>query len=132
MKLSSEIIQYNYENLLYEHHIIFVNDNESIVLLSAVNLYLKEKCCKSIHSSKKYTSIFLRFFRYIISKTDKEKLNLLFWRTVTEEDIRMWQGFRVNQRDKLKKTKPSDDTVFNEASLIFSFYYWAKIKKSLS
>lgn len=128
MELGSEIIEYNYENMNYEHHIMFVNEKDSIILLSAVNLYLKEKCCKSIHSSKRYTSIFLKFFRYIINNTDKEKLNALFWRSVTEEDIRMWQGFRVTQRDNSRKIKPSDDTIFNDASLMFSFYTWAKRK----
>nr|PMJ17555.1 hypothetical protein BCU28_21215 [Vibrio cyclitrophicus] len=60
MNLGYEVIKYNYENLDYEHHIMFVNDNDSIILLSAINLYLKEKCFKSIHSSKRYTSILLQ------------------------------------------------------------------------
>ncbi|MEZ8985685.1 hypothetical protein OAI_21455 [Vibrio cyclitrophicus FF160] len=129
MNLGYEVIKYNYENLDYEHHIMFVNDNDSIILLSAINLYLKEKCFKSIHSSKRYTSIFFKFFNYIITNINDKNLDPLFWRRVTEEDIRMWQGSRVTQRDNSKKFKPSDDTIFNDASLIFSFYSWAKIKK---
>ncbi|WP_239928707.1 site-specific integrase [Photobacterium sanguinicancri] len=41
----------------------------------------------------------------------------------------MWQGFLVSQRDSSKNVKPSDDTIFNDASLVFSFYSWAKRKE---
>ncbi|MGF1758957.1 tyrosine-type recombinase/integrase [Photobacterium sagamiensis] len=128
MKVQRHLINYQYEFRKLQHHILFLEHSTSRILLSAVNLFLHDKCINSLKTSERYSLLFVKFFEFMIEMLDDEYLTPDFWRLVTDDNIREWQGYQVKIRDDKNKTKPNDDTIFDNASIIFSFYVWARKK----
>ncbi|MEZ9744146.1 site-specific integrase [Vibrio splendidus] len=124
MNIERSLITYLHERKTFNHHILTISNNGSVILMSAVNLFLKEKAHKSNKTSERYSSVLKRFFVFIIQNNDSLTPN--FWREIRDSDIREWQGYRVQNRDKVKRLKPSDDTVFKDACIVFDFYSWAE------
>lgn len=124
MNIERPLITYQHERKEVTHHILTLHSDNTIILMSAVNLFLKEKAYKSIKTSERYSSAIKRFLEFIIKKNEQASLN--FWREVQEGDIREWQGSIVQKRDQSHKQKPSDKTIYTEACIVFDFYCWAR------
>ncbi|MCB5460140.1 site-specific integrase [Vibrio lentus] len=127
MKIERRVITYQHEHRDISHHILALHNECSIILMSAINLFLKEKAYRSIKTSERYSSAIKRFLEFIIQNHESVTPN--FWREVKDSDIREWQGLIVKNRDLNKKQKPSDDTVFKDACIVFDFYSWARTNK---
>ncbi|CAK1757328.1 Tyr recombinase domain-containing protein [Vibrio crassostreae] len=127
MKIERPLVTYQHEHRNISHHILTLHTSCSIILMSAVNLFLKERAYKSIKTSERYSSAIKRFFEFIIQNNEHVTPN--FWREVKDSDLREWQGYIVQNRDRKRKQKPSDDTVFKEACIVFDFYSWARENK---
>lgn len=123
MNIERPLITYLHERKKFTHHVLTFNDNSSITMMSAVNLFLKAKAHKSVKTSDRYSSVLKRFFDFVIKNNKNVSQN--FWREVEDRDIREWQGYRVQNRDKKRKERPSDDTVFKDACIVLDFYSWA-------
>lgn len=126
MHITKELISYNYDNAPFQHHILIANLGIEKHLLSYVNIYLKEKCTSSLKTSENYANNLKNFFTYLYKTLPKEiRHSSDFWLSASTEYIKRWQRYRVRNRDKLKKTSPSDETIYNQASLVMEFYTWA-------
>ncbi|WP_394166278.1 tyrosine-type recombinase/integrase [Photobacterium piscicola] len=123
MKIEREYISYQYEKRIISHHVMLLHHDKVIIMLSAVNLFLKSRAFKSRKTSERYSSAIKRFFEYLIKIKKVDNPN--FWREVTELDIREWQGYIIQRRDKAKIIRPKDETIFSEACIVFDFYVWA-------
>ncbi|MDA0151585.1 site-specific integrase [Vibrio sp. Makdt] len=123
MKIERAFISYQHEKRTISHHVMLLHYNDKVIMLSAINLFLKSRAHKSQKTSERYSSAIKRFFEFMINYKQVESSN--FWREVTEPDIREWQGHLVTQRDSLNKTRPKDETIFSEACIVFDFYSWA-------
>ncbi|HAS6902114.1 TPA: site-specific integrase [Vibrio parahaemolyticus] len=128
MILRRILINYNYEFRDISHHVLYTKYKGESVLLSAVNLFLYERCTSSIKTSDRYSQLFLRFFNFLIDTSNIDITDTNFWRLATTADIKAWQGFQVKNRDSNNKSKPQDDTIYYNALIIFDFYVWAKNK----
>ncbi|KLN66350.1 tyrosine-type recombinase/integrase [Vibrio sp. VPAP30] len=127
MRIERSLVSYSFEERDLKHHVLILkNRNGTEVLLSAVNLYLKDRAFKSIKTSERYSSAIKRFLEFIISKGNC--IDSTFWRNVRNSDIREWQGSIVNTRDSEMKQRPNDETIFQDASIVFDFYSWAQKK----
>lgn len=124
MKIERAIVSYTFEERDLAHHILIFSHNGAEVLLSAINLYLKERAYKSIKTSERYSSAIKRFLEFIISRDSN--ITSTFWRNVRNSDIREWQGSIVKKRDSEGRQKPNDDTIFQEACIVCDFYSWAQ------
>ena len=73
-----------------------------------------------------YANNLKNFLTYLYKTLPKEiRHSSDFWLSASTEYIKRWQRYRVRNRDKLKKTSPSDETIYNQASLVMEFYTWA-------
>ncbi|AIV04972.1 hypothetical protein LA59_05640 [Vibrio harveyi] len=124
MKIERALVSYRFEERDLAHHVLIFSHNGSEVLLSAINLYLKERAYKSIKTSERYSSAIKRFLEFIISRDNN--ITSTFWRNVRNSDIREWQGSIVKKRDSEGRQKPNDDTIFQEACIVCDFYSWAQ------
>lgn len=126
MHITKEFISYNYDNEALQHHILVAELGVEKHLLSYVNIYLKEKCTNSIKTSENYANNLKSFFNYLLKTLPKEiRHSTDFWLSASTEYIKRWQKYRVRKRDEQKKTSPSDETIYNQASLVMEFYTWA-------
>ncbi|EGR2733489.1 site-specific integrase [Vibrio parahaemolyticus] len=124
MLIERKLITYLYERIDYSHYILNLKINDKIILMTAVNVFLKERTYKSLKTSERYSNILKRFFDFIISNNANITQN--FWREVTDSDIREWQGYIIKNRDNKNKKRPKDDTVYLDACIVFDFYSWAE------
>jgi len=128
MKIERELLTYKYNYQSLNHHILVaIDDNKT--LLSAVNIYLEENASNSLKTSDKYSGAIKRFFEFVISQRSEEIIDSNFWREISYSQIKEWQAFQVYQRDKANNKKPSDKTIFENASIIHQFYVWARKKE---
>ena len=125
MKLTKHLINYTYENSLQEHHILVTEHHNQLVILSAINLYIKTNCSNSLNTSERYSSAIKRFLEYLITQFEPDSLDHNFWRLAQTKHIRMWQGEIVSKRDEKNDQKPKDENIRNTAQLVYKFYCWA-------
>lgn len=125
MKVDKRKVYYRFHGSDYVHHVIYFQDDEGkILLLSPFNLYMKDKGASAIKTSERYAGNLCNFLNFILERYQKDGSK--FWRNASEEDLKEWQQVQVKERDKNKETKPSDKTVFDNASLVHSVYNWLR------
>ncbi|ABG40538.1 conserved hypothetical protein [Paraglaciecola sp. T6c] len=124
MNIKRELIEYQYENKTYSHHILLA-ETDNKTLLSPVNIYLKLHASRSLKTSERYSSAIKRFIDYLITQKSQDCIDYNIWRTAKMEDIRKWQGRLVSQRDLEGLKKPSDKTILESAKIVYHFYCWA-------
>lgn len=110
------------------HHVLYTLDHDRASPFDAVNLFLSINAVSSIDTSKRYSSVFIRFYSWYF-KYKKQLLNKHAWLTVTDIDIQSWQINRAAHRTMEQKEKPSDKTIFSDACIIHDFYIWALNEK---
>jgi hypothetical protein len=101
-----------------------LQDGREKILLSPFNLFLKDRASSSIKTSSRYAGNICRFLNFILARYEEDRER--FWRNASEEDLREWQKEQVKERDRAKKTRPSDKTISENASLIHDMYGWLK------
>ncbi|MEZ9048092.1 tyrosine-type recombinase/integrase [Vibrio sp. 10N.247.311.64] len=125
MKIERFLVSYTFEERNLRHNVLILKShNGTEILLSAVNLYLKDRAFRSIKTSERYSSAIKRFLEFVISKGNCA--DSTFWRNVRNRDIREWQNSIVKKRDSEMKKRPNDETIFQDASIVFDFYSWAQ------
>jgi len=125
VKIERVLIEYKYKYQVLNHHILIAIDKNQ-TLLSAVNIFLKEYGNNSLKTSDRYSGNIKRFLEFVIKQRNDEIKGSNFWREISCSDIKEWQSFQVYQRDAENLEKPSDKTIFDNASIIYQFYVWAR------
>lgn len=127
MRVEKREVQYKFRNMDYHHHVIYLRDGKNQVLISPFNLFLKDRASASMRTSKRYAGNICNFLNFILKRYESDGVK--FWRNASEEDLREWQHSQVKAREKNRKTKPSDKTIHENASLIHDLYLWLRKNK---
>lgn len=122
MKVEKQKISYRYRNYKLTHHIVYLRYGDEKILLSPFNLFLKDRASSSSKTSARYAGNICRFLNFILQRYIDDRQN--FWRNASDDDLREWQQDQVKTRDQGKRKKPSDKTIYDNASLIHDLYGW--------
>jgi len=126
MKIDKRKVSYRFSNSDFVHHAIYFQDDAKVVLLSPFNLFLKDRGASAIKTSERYAGNICNFLNFILERYQADGSK--FWRSASENDLLEWQQVQVKERDKSKKTKPSDKTIFENASLVHNVYRWLRMQ----
>lgn len=109
-----------------EHYILkAINLNGKEKLLSHPNLFLYHETNGSINTSKRYAAIISRFYSFLSTQEKYKKINVDKYHVIADNrDIRRWQIDRQIIRIKKQSTKPSSETIFEEARVLLIFFKW--------
>lgn len=109
-----------------KHHVLIINAGKKVIPIDIVNLYLSKSALNSIATSARYTSIFTRFFTWLIQHKNIDVSDISkAWLSVTETDLQSWQIQRAVRRITNLEVKPSNKTIFEDASIVHDLYVWA-------
>lgn len=109
-----------------EHYILkAINLNGSEELLSHPNLFLYHDTNGSINTSKRYAAIISKFYSFLSTQEKFTKIDVGKYHVIADNrDIRRWQIYRQIKRINKQSTKPSSETIFEEARVLLIFFKW--------
>lgn len=108
------------------HYILIAEVKKQKVLLSVPNLYLYKKTRSSLMTSRRYANVISKFYRFLATQSFFKDLSPGDYHTrVRNLDIRRWQLSRQVKRIKNGVARPTSETIFEEAKIIFNMFGWA-------
>jgi integrase len=128
LKIDVQPITYTSVELEHDvsHYILIAEVKKQKVLLSVPNLYLYKKTRSSIMTSRRYANVISKFYRFLATQSYFKDLSPGDYHTrVRNLDIRKWQISRQVKRIKNGAVRPSSDTIFEEAKIVFNMFGWA-------
>lgn len=110
---------------IVSHYILIHEGKRERTLLSHANLFLYEKTRQSVKTSSRYASILSMFYRYLSTRDEfKSKPPSAYHISVLNKHVKRWQDHREIERIRKNSTKPSTETIFDDAMIIMYYFRW--------
>ena len=110
------------------HYVLIAVNRGKRTLLSHVNLYL-EDVSSSLDTSNRYSNIISLFYRYLSTLEKYRTVPISSYHSLVDNnDIKEWQIQREVSRVVAQSTRPSTETIIEDAKRIYDFFEWLRKK----
>lgn len=111
---------------IFTHYIIIAHVKKTMVMLSHVNLYLKELSA-SLDTSNRYSNVLSKFYRYLSTLEKYQDVSVTSYHALVDnQDLKNWQIQRAIDRVAAQSTRPSTETIIQDGMLVYGFFEWLK------
>ena len=127
LKIERKVMRYeNPETgLEVNHYALIAHEAKYKVLLSHPNLFLYSSSRSSIKTSSRYSNVISMFYRFISTQEKFKKHRASQYHAISDNsDIKRWQVSRQVARVAKQSTKPSFETIYEDAKIILFFFHW--------
>lgn len=125
LKIERKVMRYeNPETgLEVNHYALIAHEAKYKVLLSHPNLFLYSSSRSSIKTSSRYSNVISMFYRFISTQEKFKKHRASQYHAISDNsDIKRWQVSRQVARVAKQSTKPSSETIYEDAKIILFFF----------
>lgn len=107
------------------HYILIAKEQDTWVLLSQANIFLRKNTSSSIKTSSRYSSVISMFYRYLSTLDKYSNISVAQYHALFDnEDMQRWQVARQRARVKSGRASPTSTTIFEDAKLVLGICHW--------
>lgn len=107
------------------HYTLIAHADKKSILLSHPNLYLHFNTRSSLKTSSRYSNIISMFYRFLATEDKFKFLDVTQYHVMADnKDIKRWQIARQVKRVQKQSTKPSSETIYDDAKVLLGFFHW--------
>lgn len=111
--------------IIVSHYILIAHTNNKSILLSHPNLYLHYNTRSSLKTSSRYSNVISMFYRFLEGEDKFKNFDVTEYHAIANnKDIKRWQISRQISRVQKQSTKPSSETIYEDAKILLGFFHW--------